>query len=311
MNSMQPTQDSWIYRIKVTLVGSKPPIWRRLLVPGDVTLGELHSILQVAMGWWDSHLHQFIVGDTFYGVPDADDFGYDDTRDEQEVTLQEIVPGEGFRFRYEYDFGDGWLHNLLVEKILEPDPDAFYPHCAKGRRACPPEDVGGIPGYEGFLEAIHDPKHPEHDDYLDWVGGEFDPEAFDCEEVNGALYGLFAGEEEGLAPIDRCVAVIKPRQPFVDWINSLVPAKDAVTLQQAAQDCTAYLMPDLDDMELIRDMLHVLKPAFFAVELEAWDPEADAWPAEPTAEEFDRWFDIEVHSMVYDLVAMLPHPKGG
>ena len=187
---MTPTKratDVPIYQIKVTLEDSKPPIWRRLLVRSDITLAGLHRIIQAAMGWWDYHLHQFIVGGTYFGEPHPDYDDYLDMHDERDVTLRQIVPGEGFKFRYEYDFGDSWLHQVLVEKILPPEPGQHYPACLKGRRACPPEDVGGIWGYYGFLEAIQDPNHPEHEDYKEWIGGEFNPEAFDLDEVNRAL----------------------------------------------------------------------------------------------------------------------------
>jgi hypothetical protein len=177
-----------IYQLKVTLDYSSPPIWRRIQVPGNVTLEHLHHILQVAMGWTDSHLHQFIVGNTYYGVP-FPDYGFT-VKDESQVQLSQIARGEGFTFKYEYDFGDGWTHSLTVEKILEPEPGQEYPRCVKGRRAAPPEDVGGIPGYEYFLEAIQDPQHPEHEEYLEWIGGEFDPQGFDLQETNELLREL-------------------------------------------------------------------------------------------------------------------------
>jgi hypothetical protein len=180
-----------IYQIKVTLDDSKPPIWRRILVRSDITLGKLHNVIQaVMMGWADYHLHQFVVGETYYGMPDPDYEGFLEMRDESRVKLNQIVTGEKFKFHYEYDFGDSWLHNLLVEKILPPEPGQQYPVCIKGRRACPPEDVGGVWGYDTFLEAIQNPDHPEHEDYLEWVGGEFDPEAFDLDEANEALRAL-------------------------------------------------------------------------------------------------------------------------
>jgi hypothetical protein len=177
--------EAQIYQIKVTLDDSKPPIWRRILVRGDVTLGKLHDILQVVMGWADYHLHQFIVGQTYFGEPHPD-YGFE-MHDERRVRLNQIVTGEGFKFRYEYDFGDSWLHNLLVEKVLPPEPGQPYPACIKGKRACPPEDVGGVWGYVYFLEAIQDPDHPEHEHYLEWIGGEFDPEEFDLDAINEAL----------------------------------------------------------------------------------------------------------------------------
>ena len=180
-----------IYQIKVTLNGSKPPIWRRILAPGDITLEKFHYMLQVAMGWTDSHLHQFIVGQTYFGQPHPD-YGLD-MQDERRVNLNQIVPGEGFKFRYEYDFGDSWLHNLLVEKVLEPEPGQQYPVCIKGKRACPPEDMGGIWIYNYFLESIQNPDHPDYpgnEDFLEWVGGEFDPEEFDLDETNQILRNM-------------------------------------------------------------------------------------------------------------------------
>jgi hypothetical protein len=177
-----------IYQIKVTLCESKPPIWRRILVPSEITLAKLHRILQAVMGWYDAHLHQFIVGGVYYGVPDPDDFI--EIKSERRVRLNQIVAGEIFKFIYEYDFGDSWEHELLVEKIVPPEKGVRYPVCIKGKRACPPEDVGGVWGYAEFLEAIRDPEHAEHEDYVEWIGGEFDPEAFDLDEINAALSHL-------------------------------------------------------------------------------------------------------------------------
>ena len=157
MSTTKSTSGTPVFQIKVTLEGSKPPIWRRLLIRSDITLGDLHRIIQAAFGWWDSHLHQFIVGGTYYGEPHPDYSGFVDMRDEQEVALGQIAVGKGFKFRYEYDFGDSWLHQILVEKILPADEGQDYPVCIKGRRACPPEDVGGIWGYYYFLEAIQVP----------------------------------------------------------------------------------------------------------------------------------------------------------
>ena len=177
-----------VFQIKVTLDNSSPPIWRRILVPGNATLEKLHDILQVAMGWTDSHLHQFIVGQTYYGEPHPE-YGTE-MRDEGRVKLSQIVAGAGFRFRYEYDFGDSWLHTLTVEKILPPEPGRQYPVCIEGKLACPPEDVGGMWGYYHFLEAIRDPEHPEHEDYLEWIGDDFDPEELDLDETNRILRRL-------------------------------------------------------------------------------------------------------------------------
>ncbi len=179
-----------IYQIKVTLSDSQPPIWRRIQVRSDSTLAKLHRILQRVMGWTDTHLHQFVIRDERYGVPDEEDIGPRKTRDERKYKLSELVPTEGSRFAYNYDFGDYWQHVLVVEKTLPPQEGVRYPICLAGARACPPEDVGGIPGNEDFLQAINNPDHPEHHEYLEWIGGSFDSEAFDAEAVNQRLRGI-------------------------------------------------------------------------------------------------------------------------
>lgn len=185
-----------VYQIKVTLIGSTPPIWRRVLVPATTTLYRLHDILQNVMGWENYHLHMFTIDGKIYGDPEDDEYGTMGTINEKRFKLNQVVKGEGFKFRYEYDFGDSWEHGLIVEKILPADPlsrpfgqsrSMRYPLCVAGKRACPPEDVGGIWGYYRFLEAIGHPKHPEHDEYLQWIGGEFDPEHFELDEVNDRL----------------------------------------------------------------------------------------------------------------------------
>ncbi len=177
-----------VYQLKVTLQHTKPPIWRRIQVRASITLPRLHDTIQVAMGWTDSHLHQFMIDGVEYGLPDPD-FA-DDMRSEQRIKLERVVTTEKDRFVYEYDFGDSWTHILLLEKILPHDPEIHYPRCLAGKRACPPEDVGGAWGYAEFLEAVGKSDHPEHDDMLEWCGGEFDPEAFSFDETNQALKGL-------------------------------------------------------------------------------------------------------------------------
>jgi hypothetical protein len=175
-----------IYQIKITLQGVHPPIWRRIQVRGDTTLDKLHDIIQVVMGWTNSHLHQFIVGEAYFGLQDPE---YEDrpANDETKFTLSRITKNKGSAFIYEYDFGDSWRHELLVERIVPPK-ETQYPVCLAGKLACPPEDVGGVWGYEEFLDAIRDPDHPEHKDYTEWIGGEFDPEAFDIKRVNAVLH---------------------------------------------------------------------------------------------------------------------------
>lgn len=174
-----------IYSLKVSLRDSKPPIWRRLLVPGSITLYQLHHIIQIAMGWTDSHLHQFIIGDEYFSIPSPED--WEPVKDERRYHLNRIAPSENYKFIYEYDFGDGWEHEILVEKIQPAEAGVKYPLCIKGKRACPPEDVGGVWGYMEFVEAMRDPNHEEHDSYVEWWGDDFNPEEFDIEVVNRAL----------------------------------------------------------------------------------------------------------------------------
>ena len=181
MAQSKPSSD--VYQLKVTLQGIRPQIWRRFQVTGDTTLPELHLILQVVMGWENYHLHQFSIGG-----PDPD-FG-SETKNDHKVTLRQLVPQEKTRFAYEYDFGDSWEHEILVEKILPRKPRARYPVCVAGKRACPPEDCGGIWGYPEFLKAIRNRRHPEHREMLEWIGGSFDPEAFDLKEINRALRAI-------------------------------------------------------------------------------------------------------------------------
>lgn len=176
-----------VYQVKVTLNDFKPPIWRRILVADTTTLIQLHTILQIVMGWDGYHLHMFDINGQIYGNPDDDEYGDMGTKNESRFRLNQLVGREGFKFRYEYDFGDSWLHDLLVEKILPAEKDTHYPVCIAGKRACPPEDVGGIGGYGNFLDAIANPRHPEHREYKEWIGENFDSERFDLDEVNDIL----------------------------------------------------------------------------------------------------------------------------
>ena len=174
-----------VYQLKITLKGIRPPIWRRILVPSTMTLPRLHQAIQISMGWTDSHLHQFIVGRTRFGMPDPD---YNDgTRNEKSVRIQQLMTQEKDTVTYEYDFGDGWEHEIKLEKILPVEKGQRLPVCVAGKRACPPDDCGGVGGYYHILEAIEDPENPEYEEILYWLGESFDPEEFDLQEVNEIL----------------------------------------------------------------------------------------------------------------------------
>ena len=179
------TSESLTYQIKVTLNGIRPSVWRRLLVPSSVSLKDLHGILQVALGWTNSHLHQFIARGTFYGQLDPE-FGTR-TLNERRVLLSDVLGKEKDTIVYEYDFGDGWAHKIVLEKILENAEDRDTASCIAGARSCPPEDCGGVPGYAQLLQIISDASHPEHEEMLEWLGEGFDPERFDAVEINALL----------------------------------------------------------------------------------------------------------------------------
>lgn len=210
---------SRVLQLRITLSDSKPPIWRKLAVPSDIVLGRLHEVLQIAMGWMNGHLHQFRLrdknlkpspqeiarrfqqdewDDEFLGrmrgeryfVTKVTSWGEPtdmDGEDEEAVTLGEVCPKVKSKLIYEYDFGDGWEHTIEVQKIFEPEPGVEYPICLGGKKACPPEDCGGTWGYYELLETIADPDADDHEEVVEWLGGGFDPDAFDLEEVNAIL----------------------------------------------------------------------------------------------------------------------------
>ena len=173
------------YQLKITLEDVKPTIWRRVVVPADRSLAALHDVVQIALGWTHSHLHAFDIGGHRFGRPDHMD-GFDDLVDERRHMLGQLV-GPRQRFGYEYDFGDGWQHQIVVEKELVSTDESPSVKCLDGARACPPEDCGGAYGYIDLLDAITDPKHEQHRELRDWIGGRFDAEAFDVKAVNAKL----------------------------------------------------------------------------------------------------------------------------
>lgn len=181
-----------LHQLKITLREVKPAVWRRLLIPADFKLDRVHRTLNWAMGWTDSHLHEFEVGKQRYGIPDVWEASPDeeDVIPERKVTLSTVLPKEKSRGRYIYDFGDFWQHDLLVEKILEADVDGVYPVCLDGKGACPPEDCGGVSGYAELRKVIADRAHPEHQSMLLWLGGHFHPDEFSVAQVNARLRSL-------------------------------------------------------------------------------------------------------------------------
>jgi hypothetical protein len=179
-----------VYQFKITLQESHPPIWRRIQVK-NCTLDKLHEHIQTAMGWTNSHLHHFRIGEQLYGDPELMQENFEEMEYEDSTTtkISDILPRnkKRFRFQYEYDFGDSWYHEVLFEGVMPADPKMKYPLCLEGARACPPEDCGGIWGYPDFVEAIQNPDHERHEELLEWVGGSFDPEKFDAVKATKAM----------------------------------------------------------------------------------------------------------------------------
>jgi hypothetical protein len=192
--SVIPIDATPVFRLRVTLLAIDPPIWRRIEVPGDVTLRGLHDVLQIVMGWEDYHLFSFDVGGTRYGPPDPG--GFVQFSDANAVRLGEVLRRKGEGMLYEYDFGDGWEHEIVVEQVFRAEGEPPPPRLLDGARACPPEDVGGPYAYPHFLEALADPAHEDHRDVREWAPTGFDPEAWDPEAVERAL-----ADEAGGAPL--------------------------------------------------------------------------------------------------------------
>lgn len=175
-----------VYQLKITLLEIEPRIWRRIQVPSSIKLCCLHSALQVVMGWADSHLHQFGQGEKNWGVPEWDEFNDFDLIDESKTQLAIGLKAEGESMFYQYDFGDDWEHEVVLERVIPVSEALKTPICLGGERRCPPEDVGGVHGYQEFLEVILDPTHKEYKQYVRWAGGHFIDE-FDVTAVNERL----------------------------------------------------------------------------------------------------------------------------
>lgn len=178
-----------IYQVKISLNESKPKIWRRLLIPSDLLLSDFHKVIQTSMGWTNSHLHQFIKDDTFYTVKMPDDDLWDELNnvDYKKIKVSDLMKNEKDEIVYEYDFGDGWMHDIVLEKILPVDKNKKYPVCVSGKNNCPPEDCGGISGYTTMLKILKRPDHEEYESYINWLGGGFDPQYFNIYKVNELL----------------------------------------------------------------------------------------------------------------------------
>ena len=175
-----------IYQIKITLLDTDPKIYRIVQVPAGISLRNLHKVIQKVMPWENCHLYQFVKGNVSY-APQSTEFSFSQSSSDRSVALCDLLPKVRHKLIYEYDFGDGWLHEVLLQKIIAAVEGVSYPVCIEGKFAAPPEDSGGPPGYCDLLEALDDPEHPGHEDAREWLGEEFDPEMYDLEQVNRQL----------------------------------------------------------------------------------------------------------------------------
>ena len=172
-----------VLKLKVTLLNIKPPIWRRLLAPETMTLAQLHHAIQNVMGWRNGHLHLFEIGGNQFGDPKV----LEEVKSETRFRLSRLLQDGINKFTYTYDLGDDWRHGIQVEGIEPAAAGTLYPVCVNGKRACPPEDCGGVWGYQELLEILATPDHPERADRLEWLGRELGPEGFSIENANKAL----------------------------------------------------------------------------------------------------------------------------
>jgi hypothetical protein len=200
-------------QLRITLLGTKPKIWRRVLCPADITLGDLHAIIQVAMGWEDAHLHEFtlrgkkltrkekaelqrradeldvdlreLTGERTFSDPS---FDLEFAEDEFAAQFTDVAPAPRSKLYYLYDMGDSWEHEIVVEKLVKPDPGSPILQCLGGEGACPPDDSGGVWGYYDKLDALEDPDHEYHDEAVDWLGDDYDPDAVDLAQINRDLF---------------------------------------------------------------------------------------------------------------------------
>ncbi|EAY26419.1 plasmid pRiA4b ORF-3 family protein [Microscilla marina] len=187
-----------IYQLKVTLMDVTPVIWRKIQVPQDILLPDLHKVIQTAMGWKNSHLHQFEHKRNFYAAPTP--WGEMESEDYRDVKLGQLLKKENDKLIYTYDFGDSWQHNVVLEEVHPPTEGGTYPVCVSGKNACPPEDCGGPWGYMDLMMIMKNPKHPEHKEMKDWLGGDLYSSKFDKKAINKQLamkdYGILTFDVE-------------------------------------------------------------------------------------------------------------------
>ena len=179
-----------LYELKLTLMYVEPQVWRRVRVPRAITLAWLHEVIQIAMGWEDDHLHEFIIGRKRYGASMPDSFGLGDPPVDEEIVRLNGVAKPKAKFGYLYDFGDSWTHEVRIERELESETGRREASCVAGENACPPEDCGGAGGYRNMLDILAHPRRKQYGEIREWLGEDFDPGRFDADQANKRLRRL-------------------------------------------------------------------------------------------------------------------------
>lgn len=188
-NLIREDMEDKVFQVLIVLRDSKPKIWRRLLVPSSMLLSDFHKVIQTSVGWENVHFHHFIKDNFFYTVKMENDDFWDEVRnrDYKEIKVSDLLNHKHDKIIYEYDFGDSWLHDIILEEIDDSKSEIKYPVCIDGKMSAPPEDSGGILGYHNILEIIKNPEHKYYENYRDWLDEDFDPEYFNIDEVNKLL----------------------------------------------------------------------------------------------------------------------------
>lgn len=247
----------------------KPPVWRRLIVDSRIPLNAVHDVIQMSMGWFDMHLHHFIDKDgRLYGEIDPEFQSFDEMIDEESVILSDLLKKEKDTLRYDYDFGDDWRHKILLEKILPADHSSFPIICVKGVRACPPEDVGGVWGYQHMLEVLADPKNEEHEDMKEWIGDYFaGPDFFDLDAVNEAIQDVFGDVKFSSKPNRAQKKTANfPGKNLLPELDNEIELEEAIfndpEIPDEIKEFTSQLLETLDIVKEMSDMLDDNHQAF-------------------------------------------------
>lgn len=294
-----------VLQLRIGLNGSAPEIWRRIAVSDTILFDELHNYIQAAMGWENCHLYLFRAAGAAIGPRDIEDAG--DWLDAETEFIADYLKEDGASLVYEYDLSDGWQHTVLLERSVDAAAfakDQLPPICLDGQMACPPEDCGGIAGYQRLLVSLNDPLHPEYQRLHETVPPDFDPQRFSVEDANQRLWEsesrILGLDQEAAEERAYGAVIVVPKAPFAQWLRSSVHGlhlNDAEAL--LGSDLSCWLIPppsSFENDQRFEDFLNVLKVDLFKEELRRWVDDEKAWPTEISAKSFDHYFALRFHS---------------